>query len=198
MGLERVLPTLQNGCPYALSGTPRLSTRANTYRCFIIVAFSNTHPLLFCVVLVLDVLSIRACLAGLKCCCSVFCFTAFFRKRIQDRIDEYESKLAAHAPAQRAVAAPSSNAEDYRNGLPKVDYRAMIVEQAAHIAEMEKVHERYQELLDQCLQTVSQDLDKHASVGEYRDAGEYRYSLLVQGSLSVPVVRRGTNRKQAT
>uniref|UniRef100_A0A7S4LAW8 EF-hand domain-containing protein n=1 Tax=Eutreptiella gymnastica TaxID=73025 RepID=A0A7S4LAW8_9EUGL len=102
---------------------------------------------------------------------------AFFRKRIQDRIDEYESKLAAHAPAQRAVAAPSSNAEDYRNGLPKVDYRAMIVEQAAHIAEMEKVHERYQELLDQCLQTVSQDLDKHASVGEYRDAGEYRLKM---------------------
>mmetsp|Transcript_76729 Transcript_76729/g.128958 ORF Transcript_76729/g.128958 Transcript_76729/m.128958 type:complete len:525 (-) Transcript_76729:28-1602(-) len=105
---------------------------------------------------------------------------AFFRKRMQDRIDYFTAERTPPASARTQARAWGKEWLARRVGtehLPKVDYRAMIEEQAAMNAEMDKVHQRYQELLAKCLETVEEDLAKHANVGEYRDAGEYRLKM---------------------
>ena len=109
--------------------------------------------------------------------CLLLCRAAFFRKRMQDRIDYFTAERTPPASARTQARAWGKEWLARRVGtehLPKVDYRAMIEEQAAMNAEMDKVHQRYQELLAKCLETVEEDLAKHANVGEYRDAGEYR------------------------
>lgn len=68
----------------------------------------------------------------------------------------------------------------------RIDYTTLIQQQTATHELMEKVYARYQELLQQCLDSVADHIDRHSSVGEYRDIGEYRCESAVLGNLISP------------
>lgn len=98
---------------------------------------------------------------------------AFFRERMQKRIDKFMAESTP--PGSPCFQAKKWGEEFLEHGpKPKVNYRALINQQTAAHEQLEVVHARYQQLLSQCLDAVTEDLNKHASVGEYRDIGEYR------------------------
>eukprot|EP00667_Euglena_gracilis_P005200 EG_transcript_5231 len=102
---------------------------------------------------------------------------AYFRNRMQKRIDQY-MKDPSPPPSPREQAR-KWGADYLARGRRKqrIDYTTLIQQQTATHELMEKVYARYQELLQQCLDSVADHIDRHSSVGEYRDIGEYRLKM---------------------
>lgn len=100
---------------------------------------------------------------------------AFFRDRIEKRIKQF-MRDPSPPPSPRTQARQWA-ATQGRKPRARVDYKTLINQQTAVNKERDRIHARYQELLERCLDSVMDDLDKHSNVGEYRDAGEYRLKM---------------------
>uniref|UniRef100_A0A7S1N9X2 Calmodulin n=1 Tax=Eutreptiella gymnastica TaxID=73025 RepID=A0A7S1N9X2_9EUGL len=101
----------------------------------------------------------------------------FFRSRMQGRIDKFLGPSTPPLTARTAAIRWAETEWPRSRQLPKVNYAKLMEEQEAHILEMDKVHYRYQELLDQCLDTMQVDVARHGAVGEFRDLGEYKLKI---------------------